>query len=128
MAARFDPRAAWAALSDDERRAIGEACLLQHIATEAWLLIDDAADGNFSDAELKAARRWEHAEQEAARILAETIPIDADLYPGGPDLAALGIRACRECGCTQESGCAGGCSWIEPDLCSACAPAAAAAR
>lgn len=28
---------------------------------------------------------------------------------------------CRVCGCTQNNACPGGCSWIEPDLCSACA-------
>jgi len=31
-----------------------------------------------------------------------------------------GIRTCRECGCTDEYGCDGGCSWVEDDLCSAC--------
>jgi hypothetical protein len=31
---------------------------------------------------------------------------------------------CRVCGCTNEQACPGGCSWVEPDLCSACAPAA----
>lgn len=29
--------------------------------------------------------------------------------------------ACRECGCTDERACLGGCAWAEPDLCSACA-------
>jgi ParB/RepB/Spo0J family partition protein len=29
---------------------------------------------------------------------------------------------CRMCGCTDEEACEGGCSWVEPDLCSACAP------
>jgi hypothetical protein len=29
--------------------------------------------------------------------------------------------ACRGCGCTEENACAGGCSWVEPDLCSRCA-------
>lgn len=29
--------------------------------------------------------------------------------------------ACRVCGCTEERACEGGCSWVEPDLCSACA-------
>lgn len=29
-------------------------------------------------------------------------------------------RACRECGCTDDRACPGGCSWAEPDLCSAC--------
>lgn len=27
---------------------------------------------------------------------------------------------CRVCGCTQYNACAGGCSWVEEDLCSAC--------
>lgn len=29
-------------------------------------------------------------------------------------------QACRECGCTNESACAGGCEWIDSDLCSTC--------
>jgi hypothetical protein len=36
----------------------------------------------------------------------------ADCYPD---------RACGVCGCTQNNGCAEGCSWIEWDLCSKCA-------
>lgn len=28
--------------------------------------------------------------------------------------------ACRVCGCTDERACEGGCSWVEPDLCSQC--------
>lgn len=31
------------------------------------------------------------------------------------------MRACRECGCTDEQGCEGGCVWVEADLCSTCA-------
>lgn len=31
-------------------------------------------------------------------------------------------RSCRVCGCTDEYGCDGGCSWAGPDLCSACVP------
>jgi hypothetical protein len=30
-------------------------------------------------------------------------------------------RTCRVCGCTDERACPGGCSWVEEDLCSACA-------
>ena len=30
--------------------------------------------------------------------------------------------ACRTCGCTDDRACAGGCSWVEADLCSSCAP------
>jgi hypothetical protein len=29
---------------------------------------------------------------------------------------------CRLCGCTDDFGCESGCAWVEPDLCSRCAP------
>jgi hypothetical protein len=35
------------------------------------------------------------------------------------------VRSCRVCGCTDDHACEGGCSWVEPDLCSACAEATA---
>jgi len=35
---------------------------------------------------------------------------------------AVSRRVCRGCGCTQDRACPGGCSWVEIDLCSACAP------
>jgi len=37
----------------------------------------------------------------------------------GPDL-----RFCRECGCTNEVACLGGCFWVTDDLCSTCHAAA----
>jgi ParB/RepB/Spo0J family partition protein len=36
---------------------------------------------------------------------------------------APAIAACRECGCTDEIACEGGCSWVEDGLCSACVDA-----
>ena len=30
-------------------------------------------------------------------------------------------RRCRVCGCTDADACAGGCTWVEHDLCSSCA-------
>lgn len=38
-----------------------------------------------------------------------------------------GIRACRDCGCTDLNACVNErlrrtCSWVEPDLCEACRP------
>ena len=33
---------------------------------------------------------------------------------------------CRVCSCTDDHACAGGCIWVEADLCSACAPEATA--
>lgn len=35
--------------------------------------------------------------------------------------AAVQVRTCRSCGCTDERACPGGCTWVEADLCSACA-------
>lgn len=126
MTGRFDARAAWAALDDEQRQRIGEAALLLHVSTEAQELLCERTAP--TDQEMRVDRRWGHAELVATRLLGEAVPIDADLYPEGPDLAALGVRACRECGCTDEFGCDGGCWWVEADLCSACvAPVAEAA-
>jgi len=41
---------------------------------------------------------------------------------------ALPEPTCRKCGCTETRACPGGCWWVEPDLCSACAPTAKAPR
>lgn len=41
----------------------------------------------------------------------------------GNALRAAGAaeRRCRKCGCTELHACPGGCWWVGPDLCSACA-------
>ena len=41
---------------------------------------------------------------------------------GGAPALAEGETAqrCRVCGCTDEHACEGGCSWVEPGLCSRC--------
>lgn len=33
---------------------------------------------------------------------------------------AVRVPTCRICGCTEAMACAEGCSWVQPDLCSAC--------
>lgn len=35
-----------------------------------------------------------------------------------------GLWVCRGCGCTELNACEGGCGWVAPNLCSACAPTA----
>ncbi len=40
------------------------------------------------------------------------------------ELDAPPVR-CRGCGCDDDHACPGGCRWVEPDLCSACADAQA---
>lgn len=45
----------------------------------------------------------------------------ADLLNQGQEPGSLLLfPRCRECGCTGMDACPGGCSWVEPDLCSAC--------
>jgi hypothetical protein len=31
------------------------------------------------------------------------------------------VRRCRDCGCDDDHACAGGCWWVDIDLCSTCA-------
>jgi hypothetical protein len=119
MTARFNARAAWTALSEEQRRTIGEAALLLQLSTEAQALHCEITDP--LPEILLADRRWATGEQVAWEMLQQAVPADADLFDG-PDLVALGIRACRECGCTDEFGCAKGCTWVEVDLCSLCVP------
>lgn len=60
-----------------------------------------------------------------ARKIAQ-IPIEErlDTRPyeqGGGKKAPREAGVCRVCGCTDFLPCPGGCAWVEPDLCSACA-------
>jgi hypothetical protein len=113
MSERFDARAYWAALTPQEQQRLGEAAMLIGFFEAARRLPakDFLAVG--------VLRRSVHAFHEGLIRLGAVIP-DARAWPEGPDLAALGIRACRHCGCTDASACEGGCSWVEPDLCSRC--------
>lgn len=61
-------------------------------------------------------------EQCAEELLREQVrKVMVDRHQAGLD-TTLGQaeRACRVCGCTDARACAGGCSWVEDDLCSAC--------
>jgi hypothetical protein len=51
---------------------------------------------------------------------ADALELACQLVEGARVL--LCVRRCRVCRCTDEDGCDGGCSWVEPDLCSACVP------
>jgi len=101
---RFDAAAYWRHLPPGRQKKIGEAAVL--------LVLAMAADTGNS--------RWWHAHEEAELRLRQLLPDPAE-YPEGPDLAAVGIRACRHCGCTDHSACEPACAWVDPDLCSACA-------
>lgn len=53
-----------------------------------------------------------------------------DRIDHAPSETIVAARTCRDCGCTDERACMDGdqpCSWIAPDLCSACEPVSQAA-
>ena len=41
--------------------------------------------------------------------------------PHASRIAALSVRTCRYCGCTDDHACEGGCWWIAAEVCSSCA-------
>jgi hypothetical protein len=111
---RFNASAYWEALSPIQQRRIGEAALLVMNSIAAECLGDQIPE--------LTRRRWRHARDVAFLTLQSLLPTTVATLAEGPDLAALGIRACRVCGCTLESACDGGCYWVGPDLCSRCGP------
>lgn len=106
----FDARAYLAALSPPQQRALGEAMLVTLMTYDSQIQLVPPA----------ARKRWWHAVVAVSERVSGLVPAPAH-YPAGPDLAALGIRACRVCGCTDISACRGGCSWVAEELCSSCA-------
>lgn len=115
----FDLLAAWRRLPPDLQERAGAAALAHALGLR----------GAMEDTP------WETAfcaAQEAGSAVLERL-IEEHLVPRGeplprPDLSALGVRACRACGCTDGCGCPEGCEWVGPvgrselrPLCSSCA-------
>jgi hypothetical protein len=117
MSDRFDARAYWSTLPPQDQQRLGEAASLWFFSMVAVTVGDQLSD--------VVRRRWEHASRHALTRLNPPDPGRERIFEG-PDLAALGIRACRVCGCTDESACptpdGNGCHWVGPDLCSQCGP------
>lgn len=65
------------------------------------------------------------AEDDTIVGMLRTVPVFVPATPEeAQDLMAKtagNIRKCRVCGCDDFHACPDGCSWVEPDLCSACA-------
>ena len=104
-------------LSPAQQRAFGEMALVTLLA---WESREGRGVARLSP---QVKERWGYAVVAIWNRIAMLIP-DVAKYPEGPDLAALGIRACRVCGCVEESACSPNrCVWVAPDLCSACCEA-----
>ena len=113
-AALFDVAAAWRTLSPDHQARIGVAAI-----TAAFGCAGEATRA-------QPATAFEAATAEGldalSAALEDALPEALD-PPRRPDLSAIGVLACRVCGCTDRVGCAEGCSWVKEDLCSGCAEA-----
>ncbi len=112
---RIDPIASWQAMSPEEQERIG--------ATAIALALGIIGSGEG----LQPFQAYTAAEGEGSNLLIEAVRNVDALFPADkpaiPDLSKLGVRTCRECGCTDNCGCdvgGHGCHWIEDDLCSAC--------
>jgi len=91
---------------------------------EAFLLVA-ALQAILSDSTLRLPGPLRELLAERARSVQARLPKDAadrldELWQALPP-------ACRICGCTEESACPGGCSWVEDpagkgELCSTCLP------
>jgi hypothetical protein len=120
----FDVGKAWRRLSDAEREAVGKAAIITVIAAVAF---HEYEKGHFPLP--KQAYETASVEGDAAVltiIMAALFPDRDDDKPFGEEpcpmlnLAEIGVRACHGCGCTDDCACPGGCSWVGPNLCSAC--------
>lgn len=64
-----------------------------------------------------------HGEVATAGELPEPSLGDKDAAgPDLPDAWPAGEGVCAVCGCREDAPCEGGCSWVEPGVCSACVP------
>lgn len=115
----FDPLAAWKRLAPEQQQGIGVAAIVHMLGANGAL--DADVDSPFDG---RHRVGWDAANVEGFAALdqavRESLPAAFSPEPLRPDLAAIGVRACRVCGCTDECGCPEGCSWIGPDLCSSC--------
>jgi hypothetical protein len=115
----FDSLAVWSGLSAGDQELIGAAALELVLCLHGQEIIDD----------VERVRPYEAAEPEAFENLITMVLGSATSHywdtlaqplPLPPKIEA-GPGICRECQCTDDHACEGGCYWVEPDLCSACA-------
>ena len=119
---RFDGAAAWAALDEETRKAVG-ALVLEWVVAYAG----EDATGPADEESWPRHRMFAHGApvlldmliSAASEALAPSCPALTDDKREFPVPSLLG-PVCRVCGCTEYDACPGGCGWAEPDLCTSC--------
>lgn len=112
---RFNGGEAWNSLDWIGQQAIGSVALEFMAAMRAQQLAETGSP------ELRVA---DHCVQRLEAFFVDVLQGALPEYFG--QTAAMRIpsligQVCRECGCSQEDACAGGCAWAKDDLCTACA-------
>lgn len=105
-------------LEDHEHLAID---LHSHGAMPAFFSNTDDGDDAGEVKLAVVAGRLDGTPQWTTRLCVLGLFIGNESAEGELDDDDAGGR-CRVCGCTDQYACIGGCYWIEPDLCSSCAP------
>jgi len=121
--ARFDGAAVWATLDPEHQAAIGAAAL-ELVAL--WNLQDrEIEDGPHLDPRVRRVADAVIDDEfigELQERFVDAIPQKAlEAEDGSPLIPSSVGPICRECGCTRNDACQPACSWVELDLCSACA-------
>ncbi|RVU14934.1 hypothetical protein [Methylobacterium oryzihabitans] len=127
---RIDGALIWQELPEVDRTALGivavelaSVLMLQHRLNREDMGAAPAAGGLLAPAVERAAGTAEFELQGVLVALLDAARPEILSVQAGPDprLPARLGRICRGCGCSQADACAEGCTWVEPDLCSACA-------
>ncbi len=118
--ALFDAAAAWENLSEDRKRQLGIATIIQHVAL---IMERDGAAPQSCRSPYALEAAVMASESFITTLLRDVVLPHAVAPLQRPDLAPLGVRSCRVCGCTDQSPSIEGGWWVELDLCSGCAPA-----
>lgn len=78
---------------------------------------------NWNPSKLHSARLWLALIAMADRMGTDFLQYGRTTYPRGFSefiAARSDLRSCSVCGCTDDAGCAAGCHWVGPNLCSEC--------
>jgi hypothetical protein len=121
---RFDGAAEWRKLTSEEKAAIGAAAIESAMALLGILCL---SEGEAFSGIATVERAYQQAHRLAGDQLLAIVNARAGLEGKLPMLPSVIGQVCRSCGCSEDDACdlsSGGvphaCSWVEPDLCSAC--------
>ncbi|WP_287744301.1 hypothetical protein [Methylobacterium sp.] len=118
---RLDGADIWSGLTRQEQTEIG-ATAIELVAT--WHLQRRVDEDQLGDVLQRAADAADHALTHLLDGAVADVLLDGALEAEDgvtPRVPSLLGGFCRDCGCTQEDACPGGCGWAADDLCTTCA-------